>query len=84
MSAPTVDITNMDRAKLKPGDKTDAFQDKAILSSQNMFNIAEKALKISFLIFSLLVFEPLSHDLKHVLVCHFEFDSLISLEYPHY
>ena len=46
MSAPTVDITNMDTAKLKPGDKTDAFQDKAILSSQNMFNIAEKALKM--------------------------------------
>ena len=45
MSAPTVDISNMNTSQLQPGDQTDAFQKRTVLSSQNMFNIAEKALK---------------------------------------
>ena len=45
MSAPTVDITNLDTSRLKPMDRTDVFHQEAIQSSKNIFNIAERSLK---------------------------------------
>ena len=40
MSAPTVDITNLDTSKLSPTDSTEAYQQKVIVSAQNMFSLA--------------------------------------------
>ena len=45
MSAPTVDISNLDTSNLTPHHQTETFKKKTIQSSQNMFNIAEKALE---------------------------------------
>ena len=45
MSAPTVDITNLDTSKLVSSDNTDYLQEKVMLSSQNMFNIAVTSLE---------------------------------------
>ena len=45
MSAPTMDITNMDTARQTPADSKEVFEQKAIASSQNMFNIAVNSLK---------------------------------------
>ena len=45
MSAPTVDISNLDTTKLNPSDKTDELQRRAVLSSHNMISLAEKTLK---------------------------------------
>ena len=43
MSAPTVDISNLDTTVKS---NLEVFQNKAIISSQNMFKVAEKALKL--------------------------------------
>ena len=40
MSAPTVDITNIDTSALKQSDCTDIYQQNVHVSCQNMFNIA--------------------------------------------
>ena len=45
MSAPTVDITNLDTSKLQPSDDTEYFQQKTTLSSQNMFSLAERSIR---------------------------------------
>ena len=45
MSAPTVDISNMDTSKMNPKDSTETFQLKARKSSHNMFRLAERSLK---------------------------------------
>ena len=45
MSAPTVEITNLDTSKLQPSDDTEYFQQKTTLSSQNMFGLAEKSIR---------------------------------------
>jgi hypothetical protein len=45
MSAPTVDITNMDTSKLTPADNNDIYQQEVIVSSKNMFNLAQQSLK---------------------------------------
>ena len=45
MSAPTVDITNMDTAKLQSTENTWGLQEKAIESSKNMLTLAENSLK---------------------------------------
>ena len=45
LSAPTVDITNLDTSKLKPTDNTEFYQQEVILSSKNMFNLAQRCLK---------------------------------------
>ena len=45
MSAPTVDITNIDASKLQPADKTETIQERAIQSSRNMFYLAETTLR---------------------------------------
>ena len=45
MSAPTVDITNIDTAKLRQSDSTDVYQQMVHVSCVNMFTCAEYALK---------------------------------------
>ena len=45
LSAPTVDITNLDSSQLRPNDNTDAFQHQVIISCQNMINLAENSLR---------------------------------------
>ena len=45
MSAPTVDITNMDTANLHSTENTWGLQEKAIKSSKNMFQIAENSIQ---------------------------------------
>ena len=45
LAAPSDDITNLDTRKVTANDDADTFQDSAIVSAQNMFNIAETALK---------------------------------------
>ena len=44
MSAPTVDITNLDTSQLTPSQDTQIFQEKSKQSSKNMFNLAERSL----------------------------------------
>ena len=45
LSAPTVDITNMDTSKLSPLDNTEIYQQNVIISTQNMFSLAQAALE---------------------------------------
>ena len=45
MSAPTVDITNLDTSKLSPSASTEVYQQKVTVSSQNMFSLAKSALE---------------------------------------
>ena len=45
VSAPTVDITNLDTTQLGPRDNTEAFQHQTILSCQNMIHLAENSLR---------------------------------------
>ena len=45
MSAPTVDITNLDTSKLVSTDNNDLLQEKVMLSSHNMFNLAISSLQ---------------------------------------
>jgi hypothetical protein len=45
MSAPTVDISNMDTSKMNPKDSTETFQLNARKSSHNMFRLAERSLR---------------------------------------
>ena len=45
LSAPTVDITNLDTSKLKPSDNTDFFKQEVIISCRNMMTVAENTLK---------------------------------------
>ena len=44
LSAPTVDITNLDTSQLSTNQSTQYFQDKIKESSKNMFSLAEKSL----------------------------------------
>ena len=44
LAAPTVDISNIDTAKVKPTDNTDAFKQKIGISCENMIKVAEDAL----------------------------------------
>ena len=44
LSAPTVDITNLDTSKVKPSDDTEPLKKKVAASCQNMMKIAENAL----------------------------------------
>ena len=45
MSAPTVDISNLDTSNLKQSDNTEGYQQKVMISCQNMFTTAHNALK---------------------------------------
>jgi hypothetical protein len=45
MSAPTVDITNLDTTRLQKNDNTEFFQQQAYLSSQNMIKVAERSIQ---------------------------------------
>ena len=45
MTAPTVDITNLDTAKVSPKDSTEVYQQMIISSTQNMFNTAQRSLE---------------------------------------
>ena len=45
LTAPTVDITNIDTSKFKPNDDTNGLKEKAGLSCYNMIKIAEDSLK---------------------------------------
>ena len=45
MSAPTVDITNLNTSNLQTSENSMFFQQQACLSSQNMFKLAEKSLQ---------------------------------------
>ena len=47
MSAPTVDISNLNTANLSTYQQTESLKQKVIISSQNMFAIAERALETS-------------------------------------
>ena len=44
LSAPTVDISNMDTSKLRTNDNIEVYKQKAISSCQNMFAVAQAAL----------------------------------------
>ena len=44
LSAPTVDISNMDTSKLRPNDNIEVYKEKALSSCQNMFGVAQAAL----------------------------------------
>ena len=45
LSAPTVDVTNLDTAKLKPSDNTEFFKEEVINSSKNIMMVAQNALR---------------------------------------
>ena len=45
MSAPTVDITNLDTSKLKQSDDTSMYQESILASCKNIFKVAEISLK---------------------------------------
>ena len=45
MSAPSVDISNMDTSKMNPKDSTETFQLNAKQSTNNMFRLAERSLR---------------------------------------
>ena len=45
MSAPTVDITNLDTSNLKQSDNTTRYQESVLISCQNIFSVAERSLK---------------------------------------
>ena len=45
MTAPTVDITNLDTSKLKEEDNTDVYQQIVFVSCQNMFSTAHRAIQ---------------------------------------
>ena len=47
MSAPTVDITNLDTSKVSPNDNTEILQERAIESAKNIFNLAQKSLEMN-------------------------------------
>ena len=47
MSAPTVDISNLDTSKLTSNDSTKIYKQKVIESSHNMFRVAEESLKMN-------------------------------------
>ena len=44
ISAPTVDITNLNTSNVQPSDRTDAFKEAVATSCKNMITTAEKAL----------------------------------------
>ena len=44
LSAPTVDITNLDTSKTKPSDNIEIFKQDVLISCKNMFTAAQKAL----------------------------------------
>ena len=45
MSAPTVDISNLDTSRLRLQDNTDFYKQRVIQSSRNMFNLAKASLE---------------------------------------
>ena len=45
MSAPTVDISNLDTSRLRSNDSTDFYKQRVIQSSRNMFNLAKASLE---------------------------------------
>ena len=45
MTAPTVDITNLDTSKLHEEDNTDVYQQMVYVSCQNMFSAAQRAIQ---------------------------------------
>ena len=45
MSAPTVDISNLDTSSVSPSSNTDMFQQEAIMSSQRMFGLVTASLE---------------------------------------
>ena len=45
MTAPTVDITNLDTSKLSPVDNTEVYQQNVIVSAQNMLSLAKASLE---------------------------------------
>ena len=44
-SAPTVDITNLNTSQLSTNENTEYFQQKVVVSSQNMFSLAKQSLE---------------------------------------
>ena len=47
LSAPTVDVTNLDTAKLKPSDNTEFFKQEVINSSKNIMTVAQNAIRVN-------------------------------------
>ena len=45
LSAPTVDITNLNTSNFQPSDSTEYLKDEVITSCKNMINMAENLLK---------------------------------------
>ena len=45
LSAPTVDITNLNTANLRPDDNIEVFKQNVVVSCQNIFSVAEQALR---------------------------------------
>ena len=66
LSAPTVDITNLDTSKLSPGDNTEAFKQHILVSCQNMFTAAEQALDGHMNLKKVVILEhPPREDTRH-------------------
>lgn len=57
LSAPSVDITNMDTAKLNPSDNIEVYKQQIYISCKNMFTVASKAIKRHPQLVKVLVFE---------------------------
>ena len=47
MTAPTVDISNLDTSKVQPSDSTDVLQQSAVISAHNMFSLATRSLEMN-------------------------------------
>ena len=45
VSAPSVDITNLDTSKLKAEDNTEYYKQEVAISCKNMFNVAHDAIR---------------------------------------
>ena len=67
MSAPTVDISNLDTSKLKQSDNTEVYQQNVFISCQNMFTTAQNALKEHPYLKKVVIMEhPNRYDVKDV------------------
>ena len=44
LSAPTVDITNLDTAKVKASDNIEFYKQEIVISTKNMMTVAENAI----------------------------------------
>ena len=67
LSAPTVDITNLDTSKLTPAHNTEVYKQSVVMSCRNIFTAAENALRSSSKLSKVMILEhPPRFDLPEV------------------